>query len=265
LLAGGVPRFAQPVEPILAPIQPRYKPTSVHFTYAMAMYAQVGNAPTPREALRYFEMAGENHITKLGDLLSWHMRVKRMVAAGETIAPGPDLIEARLLMDRFGTILDIEIASPVTDAPGPKHQAATALIMSTKAALQKVGTFLPRHPIRSGDAIVKIDRSTFGDLLAGFKAHVKLTKDLEYILLGWSRFQGKRVLVAAIDERLNVALARDADLWVKVDGYYLFDAETFQIVNGDVLWVIAPQHPSDKPYYSKIRIHQTSRAIDPAP
>ena len=264
LLGGGIPLFTQPVEPILDPIQPCYKPTAVHFTYAMAMYAQVGAGASPREAVRYFEMTGENHIAQLGDLLTWNMRVKKMVSAGETIAPGPDLIEARILMDRFGTILDIEIASPATDAAGARHRQAAALIASTKAALEKFGAFLPQHPIRSGDAIVKIDRGTFGDLLAGFTADVKLNKDLEYITQGWSRFQGKKVLVAAIDESLTVALARDADLRVKVDGFYLFDAETFQIVDGDVLWVIAPQHPGGGQYHSKIRIHQSAKAIDPS-
>ena len=119
----------------------------------------------------------------------------------------------------------------------------------------KLGAFLPKHPTARGmpsSHRPAVWRS------CGTQVSATPNKDLEYITQGWSRFQGKKVLVATIDESLNVSLARDGDLRVKVDGFYLFDAETFQIAKGDVLWVISPILPGNNRYRSKIRIHQSS-------
>ena len=69
----------------------------------------------------------------------------------------------------------------------------------------------------------------------------------------------KKVIVTSVDKVINLVID-NVDIQMKMNGYNLFDSETFQIVDGNVLMVIT-SGPGDNKMSGKILMHTSATKL----
>lgn len=289
---GDIPQFNEYISPMYVPIQPMYSPVTFDFNYSVAMNISVTVQSSTQNQTEYFEITGSQKIAKLGDLLTRDLNVNKVSKGSDTISLN-QLLEVRMLTDKFGEVHEIEVTAPALIASNIEQKKIDEFIASVRESMKGYATILPKNPVRSGDSIFKMDKSLWSKVMAEFGDNINIDNNFEYKIKGWSYFNKNKVIVASIDEIMNLDVSKmleaNADLVaakaavdkaaanlaalgideplgiekliliMKISGYCLYDPESFQIVDGYTL-VTVNTPPSEHIKISvKILIHQSAK------
>lgn len=256
LLIGGLPQFNEYISPMTVPVQPMYRPCVLKFKYEMAINFYISENSSTKNVDQYFKMVGKYQIQKLGDMLTWDLIVNKLITNGETIAPNRALIEARMLTDIFGRIQEIEATSPALSS-NMEQKKIDEFINSMKQSIKKISVGLPEKPVRSGDSIIKINKNSFLDMVPEFQNNIKMDDEIAYIIKGWSFFNGRKIIVASMDEVITTDID-GVGIQMKMNGYNLYNPKTFQVVDGYLLMVITTDLSGGNNFSGKLLLHQSS-------
>jgi hypothetical protein len=127
-----------------------------------------------------------------------------------------------------------------------------------KKSIKRYSTALPMDPVRSGDPITTIAKATFIEMMPELQGDIIMDDEIAYIIKGWSLFNAKKVIVASIDEVVTLEID-GIGIQVKFNGYNLYDSETFQVVDGNLLIVMTSAPSGDNKFSGKIFMHQSSK------
>ena len=255
LLTNSTPQFNGYITKIYKPIQPMYKPVESNFKLSISMVdLEIPKNSSTKKSTEYLEIAGNCKIEKLGDLLTWEYKLIEVTADGKTTTFKDLPVIGRILADKFGKIQETESMHPNFRDPNisPKKKDASIKWIH-KASYYP----LPTNPIRSGDPIVKIEYNV-SEIDTELWKDFRIYNDGELIIDGWGFFNEKKVMVASINEIID-GTGDEVDVQFKINGYRLYDAETFQIVDGNLSVVILPNPSSNIKGSGKILIHQSAK------
>ncbi len=254
LASGAIPRFDGYVSPITIPIRPMYKPAVSDVKLGIAWsFSFTEKSTTKKEDLPYVEMTGKQKIEKAGDMLVWDITFDKWMKRGK-IAPVE--LGVRLLTDLYGKVQEVEVIAP--DVGDKKEQDGFAEIMKLRPVFSETS-------VRSGDPIIQQasskSESEIYQLISQYifdtppnEGSVEFSGDLFkdnqnlYITKGWSFFNGRKVVVANIndfstgkmviaEESEGIGITLKFNVRSRLLGYILFDAETFQVVDNKLLSV----------------------------
>jgi len=187
-MQSGEVRFEGSITPVLIPINPEYKPGK--FRYNDSGVLQTA------EKTEEWSSEYTSAISEMGDLLIWEMAT--------------DELGFRLLTDRHGRIKEIEATTGFKEA----DEILQKIIKNT--------VFSIPDKVRTGDKYISV---TF----PGLPVIGELgDKHFYSILKGWSYYNGKKVLVTELNQKIKL---REATLIL--NGYSLIDPETFQQIKGE--------------------------------
>ena len=257
LLTNSTPQFNGYITKIYQPIQPMYKPVESNFKASMSInFAGNKNSSTEKFTIS-LKITGTYKIEKLGDLLTWEYKYINITADGKTSKLKGSPVLCRMLMDRFGKIQEIELMHPGLCVPNISQKKRDEIVGVFRSLHELFYPPLLMKPVRSGDPIAKI-YNVFSKINTELHKDFKLYHNLKYIINGWSFFNKSKIIVASIDEIVYITEG-DFDFQSKIDGYRLYDAETFQIIDGNLL-LVAVSNPSSKNKFSgRILIHQSAK------
>jgi len=255
LLIGWVPQFNEYISPMTVPVQPMYRPCVFKFKSEMAANFYVTENSSTEKVNQYIKMEGKCKIQKLGDMLTWDLIVNKVVTNNETIAPNHALVQARMLTDMFGKIQEIEATSPALSS-NIEQEKIDKFVKSMKQSIKKISAGLPENPVRSGDSIIKINKSSLLAMEPEFQNDIKMDGEIAYIIKGWSFFNGKKVIVASMYHVITTDID-GVEIQMIMNGYNLYDPKTFQVVEGYLLLVISPLSGGNK-FSGKLLFHQSS-------
>jgi hypothetical protein len=258
LLINSTPHFNGYISKIYKPFQPMYRPVESNCKLSISMeFPETTNSSTDKFT-KYIEMTDSYKIEKLGDLLTWEHKYINITVDGKTVTLKGSPAFCRMLMDRFGNIQEVELMHPKFRVPNMYPTEQGEFISNLKSMHIIFYPPLPNNPVRSGDPIFKIFGITsFSEIDTELRKDFRIYKDLEYIIDGWSFFNEKKVVVASIDKVMDITEG-NVEWQIKINGYTLYDAETFQIVDGHLSLVILPNPSSNIESPGTIRIHQSA-------
>ena len=200
LSIGGIPQFNEYISPMTVPIQPMYKPVVMDFKYEVAINLNITENSSTTSVDQYFDMTGKYEIRRLGNLLTWDIVVKKLTTGGKTLSPNRAIIEARMLMDKFGKVQEIEATSPAFGAKLDQVEK-DEFINSMKKSVQQLSFSLPKNPVRSGDPLIKVPNNVLIEMLSIDPGNIE--GDLEHIIKGWGIFNEKKAMTAINDCNLG--------------------------------------------------------------
>jgi hypothetical protein len=121
-------------------------------------------------------------------------------------------------------------------------------------------TVLPEGPIRNGDVITKFKGGVLPDTLMDVSRGGNTQRDLEYRLQGWSYFNQRKVVVAAAHEAFTAEIGPSKNILfdVRLDGYNLYDFETFQLISGERLITVTNNPRYKNPFVYRVFVRQSS-------
>ena len=258
LFTDSTPQFNGYISKIYEPIQPIYKPVESNFKLSISIdFAETKNSSTDKFT-KYIEITGIYKIEKLGDLLTWEYKSINITVDGKTVTLKGSPAFCRILMDRFGNIQEIELMHPNFSVPNISPKKKSELINYFKIIHKITYPPLSTNTVRSGDPIVKIRAHNVSEIDTELRKDFRRYDGLEYIVNGWSFFNKKKVIVASIN-KIADETKDGIDMQIKINGYNLYDAETFQIVDGylDIMLVSNPS--SNIKGSGKILIHRSAK------
>ena len=236
-----LPQFRELVSPISTPIKLEYKPATVEFN-SLTTTLEKGKKTLISTEGRYT-------VSEMGQLLLWNLEIVSVKTGNRKVSPELPIIKGRLLTEKNGKTKEIELTYPaleqqVGDVPKWGTKEFHSLVAGWSYSFF---TVLPEKPIRTGDTLYSVpvrecipenQRDWLAALTKFEPAEPARSKDLRWktTLKGWADYEGKRVLVGEIDES-TVLKRRDGigNLTIKIKGYTLLDAETFQPLKGETL------------------------------
>ena len=281
---GDIPQFNGYISPISVPIQPMYSPVTSDFNYSQAMKISGNEGSKTFNETEYIEMTGRTKIAKLGDLLTWDLYVNKIIIGGETLSfPNHNWIEIRMLTDKFGEVREVEITSPALIAANMKKKEMDEFIASISESMNLFTGVFPKNPVRSGDYIFKADKSFILKQLSKIGVN-HIDNEFKYIIKGWGYLNNNKVIVASINEIMNLDVSKifesNADvvaakaaydkaradlvkaypnsvdlrisapsdiemlILMKISGYILIDPESFRIIDSNIFVEVNMSSPS---------------------
>ena len=235
LLDGEMPSFNSYISPITVPIQPEYSPVKANFTYSIATFMSITENNQVKNKSEYLKMTGKTKISNIADQLVWDIDINTVVSEGKTVSPKQSLASLRLLTDKYGKMNEIELSSPALIAANVDHKEIDEFLKTIRSSMETFGSILPNTPVNSGDPITKIDKNTMLKILEEDAQNINMENDLKYIIDGWSVFNDKKVIVASIDQNFSIEMKNNVNLNFYMKGYNLFDSDTFQVIDGNLL------------------------------
>jgi hypothetical protein len=179
-----------------------------------------------------------------------------MIVDGTPYNPSMPLVETQILTDKQGKVKEIELAAPALSKSNLNDADIEKYIDQT---MQSVA-FLASGPLRTGDVITELKGNVLPDKLMNLLKETRMNPVFEYRVKGWSTHKDRKVIVAALHE--NYAdlsdKSRQVSIEIKMNGYNLYDSETYQVIKGVRLLEISQTSRSGNKYQQKILFHQSA-------
>ena len=267
LLTGDIPQFQGYISPISAPIQPVIAPVEAESVATVAMVFNVTEGSTTSKINKCYKTTIKYQIKREDDSLVWSFAEWKVYE----LKPGDrsvllyqfpaDYRAYRVIMDKFGEIQEIESPRSQFDETISAESMALAEAALPETPLKESSLIFSRGPVVSGDSIFEQCQTTIGEMIPAFSESVDAETDIDidYIIKGWSYFNGKKVIVTAIDEVVNAVIEDELELQLKINGYKLFDIETYQVIDGYCLAVINSTPSSGIKFSGRILTHDSAR------
>jgi len=233
LLSAKDPEFEGRITQISIPFQPKIKPASMRFSNYNISHELRG----PTDEIYFF---GDYRVSKLGKQLVWDYKITKIRIGSKLIAPKLPIADIRILTDGFNNAQEMEVSLPAFDRtkmPQKQYDETVELMKKGSKSLMVIS----ETTVRTGDVIFR------KNLKEGFKGIGNLTDEFEgfeveakthinYILKGYSYFEGKRILVAMVNYYNLIEHHTKKDtIYLNIKGFVLVDPETFHIVKTEEL------------------------------
>ena len=248
----GVPKYNEYITPISVPFQPEYTSVSTRFKMSVTMDLSIIDKSLAKNKTENIEMVGSAKISKLADFLTWEVNVKKLVTNGKTISPNKSLVAARIFTDKFGKVHDLELSSPALLGSNVDQKEIDNFIKSMRQSMKSFGAVLSEKPVITGDPITKIDKTILSKMIEEIGSNSPIDNDIECIVKGWGMFNKKRVIVASVDDEINIEIKKNENLQIRLNGYSLFDPDSFQVVDSGLLIVMNTQSSKENSFSIKI-------------
>ena len=255
-LAGEIPRYDGVVKPIREPLFPRYAPCKGKFVHSLTKYAKYPDQNTIKEMVQDLEITGSYDVQSMGEFLVRQVHFEALVVDKQTYAPGMPLLQTRAIIDRRGHVKKIEFSAPALRRSNIDIEDMEKYMEESIRSM----TVLPEGPIRNGDVITKFKGGVLPDILMDASRGGNTQRDLEYRLQGWSYFNQRKVVVAAAHEAFTAEIGPSKSILfdVRLDGYNLYDFETFQLISGERLITVTNNPRYKNPFVYRVFVRQSS-------
>ena len=241
LLSNEVPTFGGPITPISIPIQPEYKPSKIKIDSKIALVFDIttytGSSPKKNYASEEeWSESWTSHATKLGDMLTWDLKMVEYTENFRTTRPNIPLAEIKILTDKRGSIKEHEILLPFFEQPQIRSKMGDKEIENLKKEMKNALDFSPalsQTPVVTGSILYTTN------VFEAFKAKtgIDLLSNKEKpnsIVKGWGYFEGRKVIISSMDYVFEIS-EKDQKFKTLMKGYSLWDADTYMPVKGEVL------------------------------
>jgi hypothetical protein len=138
LLSEKEPKFEGLVSPITIPIQPEYKPASGK--WELESITLIGKKTTE------IGMNSNFNISALGDLFVWNITVVKIKIGTKTIAPNLPIMDARMLIDKFGVPSEFEMSLPAFKNSELSDKIRQDLRAEFKKTIEQLKSDFPTSP-----------------------------------------------------------------------------------------------------------------------
>lgn len=255
------PVFDEAVVPVKDPLQARYRPASLKFRQAVIYGAKEKGLNGEDDA---WDEAEPIEIIANGFLdimtaeasLQWDIKVRKMVISGDTAShPRLPLSHYRMWSDARGRAQRIDVSLPAYDQTGIRDvmskQRYDELVADARNIARNLIIPFTESPVQSGDVLFRIDKGTLREMLESqFESpdHFKTTagfKTIDFVLTGWSRYRGNRVLVSTADQTVDFTGPGGRKTYqYRIAGYVLFDPETFCQIKSVLIFSLGMKYRS---------------------
>ena len=148
---------------------------------------------------------------------------------------GEPIIEIKALSTKQGQIEQIDIDVPALKDAEMKKDMDEEFNAIARKNVESSTLSLPINPVRTGDTI-HIDSSDSISDLAYFQGYkVRMDKDLNWVLEGFSQYNSRKTIVATINESLEKKYTDEIKFKAKIIGYKLFDADTLHLLKSEMM------------------------------
>lgn len=244
--------FRGSVTPVNEPVQLTYKPVKAKFKSLSVDLARVDNREISHEPSIY----GYYHVTRFGDQLLWNIKVTKMEMGDKSFSSLIPLVDARLLTDNHGNTIKLELALPYFERSKMGKTAYYNLYHYVKRnIINQLSKSYPRKPVRSGDLIHCLSVREITEMLTqDFKtpkpdSDTRGIRDINYTIDGWGNYEGKKALIASVDDELYIEYPNHHRRFkFEVNGYIILNETTFHHVKVEIKVAIQEITDKSSPY-----------------
>ena len=238
LLTDPLPRFEGLISPISIPIRAQYKPVTMTSVGKSGILINIEQQASSQTIFLYSEMTFETKVSPLGDMLLWDERMEQIWSFnGRKVDSGTSILDIKRLTDKFGRVQVLEVSGPgLSTLSNEEHKKLADIIGLANSQPKKYGCVLREAAICSGDTIAVLSMETILNTIGDSSLKLVSPADIKYVIQGWGWSNSKKVIVATVDEIIAMRYAREFSVPMMVDGYALFDPDTFQILEQHLLF-----------------------------
>jgi hypothetical protein len=256
VMSGKIPRYDGLIKPIREPFTPRYAPCKGTFTHSLVKYARYPDQNVLRELVQELEITGSYDVRPMGEFLVRHIHFEKLVIDEQAYDPVVTLLETRTVMDARGHIQNMEFSAPALSRSNIDRADVEKYMQESIRST----TVLPEGPIGNGEVVTKFTGGILPEPLMKLGRQGRTDMALEYRLDGWSRFNNRKVVVASAHEAFTAEIdkARNILFDVRLDGYNLYDFDTFQLLSGVRLITISNHPQAPNPFEYRMLVRQSA-------
>jgi len=242
------------VTPIRIPIQLEYKPAAVEFKAIIS----VDKKDKDEGKVLSLSLDGHFEISRLGDKLLWDFKITKMKTGNKVYSPKNPIVDARLLTDSHGKVIEYELALPGIDRSKIEDAKYFEIYNGWEKKIKNNNLFFnrfifPDHPVKSGDLIYGIPSKQIedflGDLHEPLRSGLKGIRDINQILNGWIYYEGEKALLTSVNDELFIEDPRfTGKVSFKVSGYSILDKNCFQHIKTKLKIVFSDKNYKDGIY-----------------
>jgi len=192
------------------------------------------------ENINEINLVGDTLVAEAGELLTSEVNIKKIDINSKNISLDQPVLNCSVLMDKYGNMKFFDLSLPALAEADVRAKISEKeyeeIVEILKYAVTIIKVF-PSKTVRSGDVLV---RTNIRDLIkflvrevpdSEWLYKIKKQENLEYIVEGYTKFKGKKVLLASIKyiEKFDHHETDDG-VQIEIHGYSLFDYNTFQVL-----------------------------------
>lgn len=210
------------ITPITTPTLFRYAPGELE---NFVVRTTTKGAGQPMDMSMNLNMA----VAESGEDLKWDIIVPQIKVNGQTIKQDVSFYEVVCTTDRRGLMGDFDISFPALEKMGKPVKPGSPQYEQTKNSIGNTVSQFCEKEIVSGEMLYTMNTSAFGQIKSG-------KKEIGPTLLGYSEYDGRKVVVAQMEEEgLKVAApGNSGTMTLSFVGYSLFDETTMLPVKSEM-------------------------------
>ena len=192
------------------------------------------------ENINAINLVGDTRVAAAGELLTWDAKIKKIEINSKNIPLDQPVLNCNVLMDKYGNIKSFDLSLPALADADVRAKTSEReyedLVEAIKYVVEITKMFFSTK-VLSGDVLVRIDiRDLIKYLVkrvpeSEWLYKVKRQESLEYIVEGYTKFKGQKVLLTSTRYIKKFDHHETDDrVQIEIYGYILFDYRTFQIL-----------------------------------